>query len=158
MNTSQYQLGKHMSAQQHSAALQIIEIQSVWIGKSKGLRNNWYQFPGTATLKGTSIRQDAKAVETVYQTFYGHTSQRQAVIVRSDGSATAQYPSEGLAVSVDPEQTGKPGSGAHACTSHLSSRHLISFDILHCVCVRTASSNPSGTPMSCIRQASVLVF
>lgn len=63
--------------------------------------------PGTTTLKRASTRQDAGPVETVYQTFYGHTSQHQAVIVRSDGSATAQYPSEGVAVSVDPEQTGK---------------------------------------------------
>ncbi|KAL3153437.1 hypothetical protein ABBQ38_011772 [Trebouxia sp. C0009 RCD-2024] len=51
---------------------------------------------GTTTLKGTSTKQDAKPVETVYQTFYGNTSQHQAVIVRSDGSATAQYPSEGV--------------------------------------------------------------
>ena len=47
-------------------------------------------------------------IETRYQTFYGHTSQHQAIIVRSDGSATAQYPTEGVAVSVDPEQTGQP--------------------------------------------------
>lgn len=42
----------------------------------------------------------------MYQAHYGHTSQHQAVIVWSDGSATAQYPSEGIAVSVDPDQTG----------------------------------------------------
>ena len=63
--------------------------------------------PGTTTLRAASTRQDAKPVETVYQSFYGNTRQHQAVIVRSDGSATAQYPSEGVAVSVDPEQTGK---------------------------------------------------
>lgn len=61
---------------------------------------------GTITLK-KSTKQDAGLTETVYQSFYGHTSQHQAVIVRSDGSAAAQYPSEGIAVSVDPEQTGK---------------------------------------------------
>ena len=71
--------------------------------------------PGTTTLKRASTRQDAGAVQTVYQTFYGHTSQHQAVIVRSDGSATAQYPSEGVAVSVDPEQTGKQSVSANHC-------------------------------------------
>ena len=60
------------------------------------------------TLKGTGNRQDSQPVSTVYQTFYGQTKQHQAIIVRSDGSATAQYPSEGVAVSVDPEQTGEP--------------------------------------------------
>lgn len=58
------------------------------------------------TLKSSSTRQDAGPVETLYQTYYGHTSQHQATIVRSDGSATAQYPAEGVAVSVDPEVTG----------------------------------------------------
>ncbi len=62
---------------------------------------------GTATLRGTGKVQEPRPPETVYQTFYGHTSQHQAIIVRSDGSATAQYPSEGIAVSVDPEQTGQ---------------------------------------------------
>jgi len=43
----------------------------------------------------------------VYQSCYGHTSQHQAIIVRSDGSAVAQYPTEGVAVSVDLENTGQ---------------------------------------------------
>lgn len=72
---------------------------------------------GTTTLKRVSTRQDAKPVQTVYQTFYGHTCQHQAVIVRSDGSATGQYPSEGVAVSVDPEQTGKQFVTACDCPS-----------------------------------------
>ena len=61
---------------------------------------------GTATLRGTGKLKDSGPVETVYQSCYGHTSQHQAIIVRSDGSAVAQYPTEGVAVSVDPENTG----------------------------------------------------
>ena len=51
------------------------------------------------------------------EAFYGHTSQHQAVIVRSDGSATAQYPTEGVAVSVDPDQTGQSSFRNAATTS-----------------------------------------
>jgi hypothetical protein len=61
---------------------------------------------GTATLRGTAKLKDSGPVETVYQSCYGHISQHQAIIVRSDGSAVAQYPTEGVAVSVDPENTG----------------------------------------------------
>ena len=61
---------------------------------------------GTATLRGTVKLKDSGPVEMVYQSCYGHTSQHQAIIVRSDGSAVAQYPTEGVAVSVDPENTG----------------------------------------------------
>lgn len=62
---------------------------------------------GTATLRGTGKLKESGPVETLYQTCYGHTNQHQAVIVRSDGSATAQYPTEGVAVSVDPDSTGQ---------------------------------------------------
>lgn len=68
---------------------------------------------GTATLRGTGKLKDSGPVETVYQSCYGHTSQHQAIIVRSDGSAVAQYPMEGVAVSVDPDNTGQ------ICPKHL---------------------------------------
>lgn len=92
---------------------------------------------GTTTLKLASTKQDARPVETVYQTFYGNTSQHQAVIVRSDGSATAQYPSEGVAVSVNPEQTGKHRStwgiayGEHRALHMGHRRHCIRLAPLH---------------------------
>ena len=44
---------------------------------------------------------------TAYQEFYGQAHIHQAIIVRSDGSAVAQYPSgDGIAVAVDLEHTG----------------------------------------------------
>ncbi|KAL0030329.1 hypothetical protein WJX77_010230 [Trebouxia sp. C0004] len=61
---------------------------------------------GTASLRGTGKLNDSGPVETVYQSCYGHTSQHQAIIVRSDGSAVAQYPTEGVAVSIDQENAG----------------------------------------------------
>ncbi|KAL3141890.1 hypothetical protein ABBQ32_004551 [Trebouxia sp. C0010 RCD-2024] len=76
--------------------------------------------PYGTTIKGISTKLDARPVETVYQTFYGNTSQHQAVIVRSDGSATAQYPSEGVAVSVDPEQTGVRRGGMRVLATYRS--------------------------------------
>ncbi|DBB11172.1 TPA: hypothetical protein ACH3X3_006625 [Trebouxia sp. C0006] len=75
---------------------------------------------GTATLRGTSKLKDSGPVETVYQSCYGHTSQHQAIIVRSDGSAVAQYPMEGVAVSVDPDNTGGKKGGMRLLATYRS--------------------------------------
>lgn len=62
--------------------------------------------PGTLSIKSASMSASRGPVEAVYQVHYGHTAQHQAIIVWSNGAATAQYPTEGLAVSVDPDQSG----------------------------------------------------
>ncbi|KAL0042853.1 hypothetical protein WJX79_001571 [Trebouxia sp. C0005] len=75
---------------------------------------------GTATLRGTGKLKESGPVQTVYHSCYGHTSQHQAIIVRSDGSAVAQYPTEGVAVSVDPDNTGSKKGGMRLLATYRS--------------------------------------
>lgn len=80
---------------------------------------------GTSRFKNTLKPVPAGPAECVYQTCYGHTGQHQAVIVWSDGSATAQYASEGVAVSVDPDRTGMVPSHESTEKRRMDGEHVI---------------------------------
>ncbi len=109
---------------------------------------------GTAHLKGSSrTHVPQQAPTATYQEFYGQAHIHQAIIVRSDGSAVAQYPSgDGIAVAVDLEHVGVQALCGSAAVLHHSHLRDTQKQVGNPAC-RPAALLPRDTQVSCTHHA-----